>query len=55
MKILTIAIPVYNTEKYIRRCVDSLLVNEIQNDIEVILVNDGSKDNSIKILNIQKQ
>ena len=55
MKILTIAIPVYNTEKYIRRCVDSLLVNEIQNDIEVILVNDGSKDNSIKILNKYKE
>ena len=55
MKILTIAIPVYNTEKYIKRCVDSLLVNEIQNDIEVILVNDGSKDNSIKILNEYKE
>ena len=51
MKILTIAIPVYNTENYIRRCVDSLLVKEVQKDIEIILVNDGSKDNSINILN----
>ena len=55
MKLLSIAIPVYNTEIYIRRCLESLLVNEILDDIEIIAVNDGSKDNSIKILNEYKQ
>ena len=51
MKLLTIAIPVYNTENYIRRCLDSLLIDDVLEDIEIIAVNDGSKDNSIKILN----
>lgn len=50
MKILSILVPVYNTEKYIKRCLDSILVKEVLNDIEVILVNDGSKDNSIELL-----
>lgn len=51
MKVLTIAIPVYNTEKYIKRCMDSVLIDEILDDIEVVAVNDGGKDNSINILN----
>lgn len=55
MKILSIAIPVYNTENYIKRCVDSLILKEIINDIEIILVNDGSKDNSLKIMNEYKE
>ena len=50
MRTLSILVPVYNTEKYIKRCMDSMLLEEIKNDIEVILVNDGSKDNSIKIM-----
>lgn len=55
MKTLSIAIPVYNTERYIKRCVDSLALKDIIDDIEIILVNDGSKDNSIKILNEYKE
>ena len=50
MKTLSIAIPVYNTENYIKRSVDSILVKDIIDDVEVILVNDGSKDGSINIL-----
>ena len=50
MKTLTIAIPVYNTEKYIPRCLDSILIDEVLEDIEVIAINDGSKDKSIDIL-----
>ncbi len=50
MKILTIAVPVYNTEKYISRCLDSMLIDEVLDDIEIITINDGSKDNSINIL-----
>ena len=37
MKALTILIPVYNTEKYIKRCLDSLIVSEIMDDIEKII------------------
>jgi len=51
MKVLTITIPVYNTEKYVKRCLDSMLIEEILDDIEVIAVNDGSKDKSLEILN----
>lgn len=54
MKTLSIAIPVYNTEKYIKRCVDSLILDDILDDIEIILVNDGSKDCSLQIMNEYK-
>lgn len=50
MKILTVLVPVYNVEKYIRRCLDSLLLPEVVNDIEVLVVNDGSKDSSAEIV-----
>ena len=49
MKTLSIIIPTYNVEKYIERCLKSILLDSILEDIEVIIVNDGSKDNSIKI------
>ena len=49
MKVLTILVPVYNTEKYIRRCLDSLLVPEVLESIEVLVINDGSKDHSSEI------
>ncbi|MCR4944014.1 MAG: glycosyltransferase family 2 protein [Clostridium sp.] len=46
---ISIVIPVYNTEKYIKECIESIL--KIKNaDIEIIAVNDGSTDNSFKIL-----
>ena len=47
--VLTILIPVYNTEKYIEKCLNSLMDSRLENKIEVIIVSDGSKDNSIKI------
>ena len=43
--IVSIIVPVYNVERYIKRCVDSLQGQTLQN-IEIILVDDGSKDNS---------
>jgi glycosyltransferase involved in cell wall biosynthesis len=46
---VSIVIPVYNVEKYLRECLDSIL-NQSLRDIEVICVDDGSKDNSLKIL-----
>lgn len=47
--LLSIIVPVYNVEKYLRRCLDSILAQTFTN-IEVIAVNDGSPDNCGKIL-----
>ena len=41
----SIIIPIHNSEKYLRQCIDSILAQTC-NDFEVILVNDGSKDGS---------
>ncbi len=46
---VSVIIPVYNVEKYLKRCLDSL-VNQTFNDIEIICINDGSTDNSLKII-----
>ena len=45
---LTVIIPIYNTEQYLRKCLDSVL-NQSYKDIELILVNDGSADTSGEI------
>ena len=42
---ISVIIPVYNTENYLHRCIDSVL-NSACDDFEIILVNDGSTDNS---------
>lgn len=49
-KLLTLVIPTYNMEKYLRRCLDSLIVPDEQMQLlEVLIINDGSKDSSSKI------
>lgn len=49
-KVLTVIIPTYNMEKYIRRCLDSLIMpNEQIQMLEVLIINDGSKDSSSMI------
>lgn len=48
-KILTIVIPTYNMEKFLQKCLDSLLIKDNQDLIEVLIVNDGSKDSSSDI------
>lgn len=45
----SIIIPVYNTEKYLKRCFDSV-INQTYNDYEVIVINDGSTDNSMDVI-----
>lgn len=50
-KKLSIIIPVYNAEKYIKECLDSILLENRNNEIEVIVVNDGSEDKSSEIYN----
>ena len=46
---ISVIIPVYNVEKFLRECLDSV-VNQTMRDIEIICVNDGSTDNSLDIL-----
>lgn len=46
---VSVIIPVYNVEQYLRECLDSV-VNQTLKDIEIICVNDGSTDNSLSIL-----
>lgn len=46
---LSVIIPVYNMEKYLRRCLDSILKQKLDN-MQVLLVNDGSKDSSEQII-----
>ena len=48
MKILSIAVPCFNSAAYMRKCIDSLLVGK--EDVEILIVNDGSnKDNTAEI------
>ena len=46
---ISIIVPVYNVEKYLKECLDSI-VNQTLKDIEIICVNDGSTDNSLDII-----
>ncbi|MDR1896634.1 MAG: glycosyltransferase family 2 protein [Prevotellaceae bacterium] len=48
-KIISIVLATYNMEQYLSRCLDSLLVEDILDKIEIIVVNDGSTDNSLFI------
>lgn len=46
--VVSIIVPVYNAEKYLHRCIDSILA-QTYTDFEILLINDGSKDKSGKI------
>lgn len=50
---VSIIVPVYNTEKYLNKCIDSL-INQTLKDIEIIIINDGSTDNSDNIIKSYK-
>ncbi len=53
MKKISVIIPVYNTEKYLRRCFDSVIAQDYKN-LEIVIINDGSEDNSEQIINEYK-
>lgn len=46
---ISIIIPVYNAEKYLEQCLESVITQSLK-EIEIICVNDGSTDNSLQIL-----
>ena len=46
---ISVVIPVYGVEKYIRQCLESI-INQTYKNLEIIVVNDGTKDNSMKIV-----
>ena len=46
---ISVIVPVYNVEKYIRQCLESI-VNQTYRNLEIIVVNDGTKDNSMQIV-----
>lgn len=48
-KLLTLIIPTYNMEKYLRTCLDSLIIGDGLEKMEVLVINDGSKDASSAI------
>ena len=46
---VSLVVPIYNSSKYLNKCIDSL-VNQSLEDIEIILINDGSTDESEKVI-----
>ena len=49
---LSIIVPVYNTEKYLNRCIDSIIqaIKLVKDKVEIIIINDGSKGNADEII-----
>lgn len=48
MELISVIVPVYNSEKYLKKCLDSLK-NQTWNNLQIILIDDGSGDNSAEI------
>ena len=49
MEKISVLVPIYNAEKYIEKCLDSI-VNQTYENIEIVLIEDGSTDNSLEII-----
>lgn len=50
MKKISVIVPVYNVEKYIEKCIRSIMEQTLE-EIEIIIINDGSPDRSLEIVN----
>ncbi len=48
IELVSIVVPMFNAQKYIKECIESI-INQAYKDIQVIMVDDGSTDNSLKI------
>lgn len=55
MKLLSIVIPIYNVEKYLRECIESIVRQRRFSECEILLIDDGSKDDSGEICNHYSQ
>jgi len=53
-ELISIVVPVYNVEKYLDKCVKSI-INQTYDNLQIILVDDGSKDNSGKLCDLWGQ
>lgn len=47
---LSIIVPIYNAQNHLKKCIESI-INQTEKDIEIILIDDGSTDDSLKICN----
>ena len=54
MKKVSVIIPMHNNSKHIKQCIESV-INQTYNNIEIIVVDDASKDNSVYLVNDLKQ
>lgn len=50
MKKVSVIIPIYNMEKYLSKCLDSVVSQSFYNSLEIVCINDGSSDSSLQIL-----
>ena len=53
MDVVSIIVPIYNAEKWLNKCLDSI-VNQTYKELEIVLVDDGSTDRSLEICNKYK-
>ena len=52
--LISIIVPIYNVEKYLKKCIESL-INQSCKNIEILLIDDGSTDGSSEICNVYEK